>query len=1065
MRNLKRALSMALAAVMVLGLMVVGASAAGYDSFTDKDEIVHKEAVSMITELGVLAGLPDGSFGATQNIDRASFARLVCVVLNGGQEPVLGNLTTSFKDTQGNWAEKYIAFCVDRGIIAGRGNNTFGPSDNVTGSEAAKMLLVALGYNAAYEGIGGSTWEITTNSLANMAGLYKGLETINPSQPLTRDNAAQMIYNVLNAQTVTYSFTYNANGTTTAVQNKTGKTMLEDKFNAIKVEGVVVANEYANLESTSDKGAALDAGKTRIDVTNYGTNEDQKVFNDGTFAVSTGADVLGKSVVLYVKNDSSNTSKATVLGNAIISDSNVVVAKANNHKLAKIADDSDLKIASSTPVLTNYTNAVEYGKYSETATRGVEKTLIDNNDDGTVDYIFMTTYYFGQVSKYSTKDDGSITVNVNKAWNKDNLIADDKDDVVGFEDVAANDYVLAAWIGGKLHVEKAESVTGTLQSYKTSDSKNSQLTVDGTTYDVSEVAGYVGGDNDITVPSTYADIKNALDTEATFYLDKNGMIVAMGNVSENASNYAYVWAYEPSNGIDNGRVKVTLSDGTTKTYDVASKSDLSAKITDDLTGENSSQVQRIYAYSINSDGQIKLTDPTATVDKNSKVDFNKGKTTLTGLDQVANPSANDSGRKTGVYAASNTSFFYVSLTKQNKIDSVSVYTGYQNAPSVKTATTEAAFNSGNKMVAVAFEAASLATNSVADHLYVTSIVSIGSKTTTVKAVLAGTDTETEIKVDGVHNDKGLFLYSVDSDGVYTLSDASGKVDTNDVKNISGTTVVTDGKGSGDKEYKLFDKTVWVELDKDGGFETATLNKLPSDSDKGLVTTILANSDDQILVIVTKAAGGQTTPEKPTVDNYTANAKVEGSDVIIRYYKTAPNALEIGAIMNSDLKEYTVSDYNATDNTVKVNGIVLTVKTREVVAVTYGTEVTYVDKTSGTLALKDFVKTSGVEKVWDGTAAKTVASDSLTSLSADVTLTAMYKVTVTGGNGTDKVTATKAAPTDITTDGYVAVGEKVTITPDSGNEAKAEGTTGITIENGATSFTMPAGAVTIKFATK
>src|SRR5699024_8563977 len=120
-------------------------------------------------------------------------------------------------------------------------------------------------------------------------------------------------------------------------------------------------------------------------------------------------------------------------------------------------------------------------------------------DDGTVDYIFMTTYYFGQVSKYSTKDDGSITVDVNKTWNKDNLIADDKDDVVGFEDVAANDYVLAAWIGGKLHVEKAESVTGTLQSYETSDSKNSQLTVHGTTFDVSQVAGYVGGDNDITV--------------------------------------------------------------------------------------------------------------------------------------------------------------------------------------------------------------------------------------------------------------------------------------------------------------------------------------------------------------------------------------------------------------------------------------------------------------------------------------------------------------------------------------------------------------------------------------
>ena len=42
MRNLKRALSMALAAVMLLGMMVIGASAAGYSDLTDTDEIVNK---------------------------------------------------------------------------------------------------------------------------------------------------------------------------------------------------------------------------------------------------------------------------------------------------------------------------------------------------------------------------------------------------------------------------------------------------------------------------------------------------------------------------------------------------------------------------------------------------------------------------------------------------------------------------------------------------------------------------------------------------------------------------------------------------------------------------------------------------------------------------------------------------------------------------------------------------------------------------------------------------------------------------------------------------------------
>ena len=41
MRNLKRALSLALAAIMLIGMMVVSASAASYNNLTDKDEIVN----------------------------------------------------------------------------------------------------------------------------------------------------------------------------------------------------------------------------------------------------------------------------------------------------------------------------------------------------------------------------------------------------------------------------------------------------------------------------------------------------------------------------------------------------------------------------------------------------------------------------------------------------------------------------------------------------------------------------------------------------------------------------------------------------------------------------------------------------------------------------------------------------------------------------------------------------------------------------------------------------------------------------------------------------------------
>ena len=56
MRNLKRALSLALASVMLLGMMVVGSSAKGLDDFSDNAEIVNKDAVAVTSAIGLFDG-------------------------------------------------------------------------------------------------------------------------------------------------------------------------------------------------------------------------------------------------------------------------------------------------------------------------------------------------------------------------------------------------------------------------------------------------------------------------------------------------------------------------------------------------------------------------------------------------------------------------------------------------------------------------------------------------------------------------------------------------------------------------------------------------------------------------------------------------------------------------------------------------------------------------------------------------------------------------------------------------------------------------------------------------
>ena len=168
MRNLKRALSLALASVMVVSMMVVGAGAASYDEFTDKDEIVNKEAVQMLVELGVINGKDTGDFDPTGIVTRAVMAKMICVVLNGGKDPSLGTtVTNSYTDTVGHWASGYIEYCTQLGIVAGDGAGKFNPNATVTGSEAAKMLLVAMGYKSEVEGFTGSNWAIGVNVRAN----------------------------------------------------------------------------------------------------------------------------------------------------------------------------------------------------------------------------------------------------------------------------------------------------------------------------------------------------------------------------------------------------------------------------------------------------------------------------------------------------------------------------------------------------------------------------------------------------------------------------------------------------------------------------------------------------------------------------------------------------------------------------------------------------------------------------------------------------------------------------------------------------------------------------------
>ena len=170
---------------------------------------------------------------------------------------------------------------------------------------------------------------------------------------------------------------------------------------------------------------------------------------------------------------------------------------------------------------------------------------------------------------------------------------------------------------------------------------------------------------------------------------------------------------------------------------------------------------------------------------------------------------------------------------------------------------------------------------------------------------------------------------MDSDGNYDLStvseaglDSKNYLADANVENISSDTVVVSGTGAG--EYKLTDKTVFIELSSSDGFDAAYLNKLPSNSDRGIVTTMLYNNDGEILLIVTKAAATQSGDNNDNVSTEGIYVDVDGNNSItVTYIGAKPGNNAVVQAIREKLAN--VNGISVDKVTVEVSGSTYTFK--------------------------------------------------------------------------------------------------------------------------------------------
>ena len=205
MKNFKKVLALVLVLATLLGL----ATMASATEYKDADKIAadYDEAVKVLDLIETMQGYPNGEFRPTANITREEAAKLIAIFDNKDSD--ISTYYTSinpFADEKGRWGESYVGYGYRAGIIAGMNANTFAPTANVTGTQFLKMALVTLGYDQEAEGFVGSSWAVNVLALARKLDLIDGLaDGWKPEADLTRQEAAQILLNTLNADTVEYA--------------------------------------------------------------------------------------------------------------------------------------------------------------------------------------------------------------------------------------------------------------------------------------------------------------------------------------------------------------------------------------------------------------------------------------------------------------------------------------------------------------------------------------------------------------------------------------------------------------------------------------------------------------------------------------------------------------------------------------------------------------------------------------------------------------------------------------------------------------------------------------------
>ena len=856
---MKKFLSLVLALVMTMSLVTVSA---GAKDFTDDSSIAYKEAVDVISGIGVVDGYSGGDFKPGEVLTRGAAAKIICnLILGPTTASALSANTAPFKDVPvTNTFAGYITYCSQQGIISGYADGTFRPTGTLTGNAFMKMLLGALGYDSSIEKYTGANWNVAVIKQAVGIGLDDGNDEFVGSKAVTREEAALYAFNMLQATMVEYE--QKSTIVVDGVEINTSSTRSE------------VKNEIAKDNTIETDGKMQFAEKYFSDLKKVRSDSDE--FERPAITWKFKSNTIGT----YTDEADLTYTEEVKLGD-IYKD----LGLSSNLK----KDDVKVYVDGASATSNGIVKGDETNKLGGNGV--LTEVFYDSDNDSAI--ITLVNTYLGTVTSThaaSGSRDAYITVESKydtlavSGGNFDTEESYDVDDLVLFS------YSYKTGDKGVQNVRVApNAVTGTLSSFTAGKS----VTVSDTQYKANNAN-----------KGEIKDLENAVDNDLTVYLDEYGYVVYVDTDAID-NNYAVVLGYTTGTGSVAQTVKLLTTDGSTMNVSVKSI---------DKTNADSFDVGDIVSYSktSNNEYKLKVLADKNSLSKNTRDDytvFTKGSAAV-GLQPADAKQGNLTSAPATVTGVNGKTIFLVA-TRSGSNEVYNVYQGIANVPTItvkKNATPEVSIyvkdvNSSNEGAAKVVFIDATNTGDIEmsglskDAVFVKGSTSIGASYDNK----LGTYYEYDAIINGEFGkiksadrvtDKTLFGdVTYDANGVATLSNGIGTPTAGVIQNVNGNVKSGIGIDKSGDDVMVLGGTDYLTLAD--GYKVYKLNTA-GDIDETAYTNFSKDNNDKVWV---KIVNGDVTTiviweQDPAAEQFSLSA-VANADFSLDNSTWAATSAEAG----------------------------------------------------------------------------------------------------------------------------------------------------------------------------